>query len=148
MSKAVIEFCRRLETTLLGIEEQLGKAQKALAERAETVEGEAGKYVQQARAQLTAFRTKAAEMATELRAELPETVEGVQDKLKDFGLEAQTAMRHAVVFLAETASKGADGAAVLLHKGAERAQDLAADLRRDTALAVPASKPGDETTPT
>lgn len=143
MSKAVIEFCHRLESALLGIEEQLGKAQKSLAAGAENVESEAARYVVQAGAQLAAFRAKAGEMASSLRAELPEKVEHVQDKLQDFGIEAQTAMRHAVVFLAETASKGAGGAADLLSKGAERAHDLADDLRRDTALTVPpAEKPG------
>jgi hypothetical protein len=148
MSKAVIEFCHRLETTLLGVEEQLGKAQKALAAGAHAVESGAADNVAQAVAQLSAFRVKAGELAASVRAELPEQVERVQDKLQDFGVEAQTAMRHAVVFLAETASKGAGSAAELLHKGAERAHDLADDLRRDTALTIAAPKQGDEIMPT
>lgn len=148
MSKAVVEFCHRLETTLLGIEEQLGKAQKALASGAHAAESEAAKNITQAVAQLSGFRAKAGEMAASLRAELPEKVEQVQDRLKDFGIEAQTAMRHAVVFLAEAAAKGADSAADLLHKGAERASDVADDLRRDTALAVPAPATTEETLPT
>lgn len=148
MSKAVIEFCNRLETTLLGIEEQLTKAQKTLADGAHAVESEAAANVAQAVAQLSGFRVKAGEMATSLRAELPEKVEHVQDRLKDFGTEAQTAMRHVVVLLAETAAKGADSAADLLHKGAKRAHAAADDLRRDTALtAVPPETPG-ETLPT
>lgn len=143
MSKAVVEFCHRLEITLLSIEEQLVKAQKALATGAQSAEGEAEKYVKRAGAELAAFRAKAAEMAASVRAELPEKVELAQDKLQDFGVEAQTAMRHAVVFLAEAASKGAGGAAVLLQKGAAKAQDLASDLRRDTALTVPAEESGE-----
>lgn len=148
MSKAVLEFCHRLELTLLGIEEQLGKAQKSLATGAQAVESEAAKNVAQAVAQLSGFRAKAGEMAASLRAELPETVDHMQDRLKDFGIEAQTAMRHAVVFLAETAAKGADGAADLLHKGAERAEGVAGDLRRDTALTVAAPPEADKTMPT
>jgi hypothetical protein len=137
-----------LELTLLSIEEQLGKAQKSLAAGASAVESEAAKNVAQAVAQLSGFRAKAGEMAQSLRAELPEKVEHMQDRLKDFGIEAQTAMRHAVVFLAETAAKGADGAADLLHKSAERAHDVADDLRRDTALAVTAPPATEETLPT
>jgi hypothetical protein len=148
MSKAVVEFCHRLETTLLGIEEQLGKAQRALAESAHAAESEAAKSITQAAAQLSGFRAKAGEIAASVRAELPEQVEHVQDRLKDFGLEAQTAMRHAVVFLAEAAAKGATSAADLLHKGAERASDVADDLRRDTALTVAAPQTTDETLPT
>lgn len=147
MSKAVIEFCHRLETTLLGIEEQLGKAQKTLAEGAHAAESEAAKNITQAVAQLSGFRAKAGEMAASLRAELPEKVEHMQDRLKDFGIEAQTAMRHAVVLLAETAAKSADSAADLLHKSADRAQDVADDVRRDTALAV-APPTTEETLPT
>jgi hypothetical protein len=148
MSKAVVEFCHRLETTLLAIEDQLGKAQKALAAGAQAVESEAADNVAQAVAQLSGFRAKAGEMAASLRAELPERVEHVQDRLKDFGIEAQTAMRHAVVFLAETAAKGADSAADLLHKGAARAHDVAGDLRRDTALTVAPEQAPSETLPT
>jgi hypothetical protein len=149
MSKAVIEFCHRLEIALLGIEEQLDKAQKTLAAGAQGIESDAEKHVKQAGAQLAAFRGKAAEMAAALRADLPEKVDRLQDRLQDFGLEAQTAMRHAVVFLAEAASKGAGGAADLLHKGAARAHDLADNLRRDTALTVPApDQRPDETRPT
>jgi hypothetical protein len=96
---------------------------------------------------LSSFRAKAGEMAASLRAELPETVERVQDKLKDFSLEAQTAMRHAVVFLAETTAKGADGAADLLHKGAKRVNAVASDLRNDTALTLTADT-SDESSPT
>jgi hypothetical protein len=147
MSKAVVEFCHRLETTLLGIEEQLGKAQKVLAAGTHAAESEAAKNITQAVAQLNGFRVKAGEMAASLRAELPEKVEHVQERLKDFGIEAQTAMRHAVVFLAEAAAKGADDAADLLHKGAARASDVAEDLRRDTAITV-ASPTTEETLPT
>lgn len=148
MSKAVIDFCRGLETTLLGIEEQLANAQKALAAGAGKVESEAEKHVKQAGAELAAFRAKAADMAAGLRAELPEQIERLQDKLQDFGAEAQVAMRHAVVFLAETASKGADSAADLLHMGAERAHDLASDLRQETAVTVQAAKPSGDILPT
>ena len=95
MSKAVIEFCRRLETTLLGIEEQLGKAQKTLAEgAARSRERGCQEHHPSGRA-LSGFRAKAGEMAASLRAELPEKVEHMQDRLKDYGSEAQTAMRHA-----------------------------------------------------
>ena len=148
MSRAVVEFCHRLETTLLGIEEQLGKAQESLSAGAHAVESEAAKNVAQAIAHLSGFRAKAGEMAASLRAELPETVDHVQERLKDFGLEAQTAMRHAVVLLAETAAKSAEGAADLLHKGAERAHDVAEDLRRDTALIAPTPRTTNETLPT
>ena len=148
MSRAVVEFCHRLETTLLGIEEQLGKAQEALSAGAHAVESEAAKNVAQAIAQLSGFRAKAGEMAESLRAELPEKVEHMQERLKDFGLEAQTAMRHAIVLLAETAAKGADGAADLLHKGAERAHDVADDLRRETAITTAAPQTTNEALPT
>jgi ABC-type transporter Mla subunit MlaD len=143
MSKAVIDFCQGLQTSLLAIEERLGKAKQAFDAGRTHVEADARAHVEKASAELDAFKARAAGLAAELRAELPEKVDAVEDKLKEFGQEAQVAMRHAVVFLAEAASKGATAGAGLLHRGAERAHDLAENLRHETAVAVrdPASDP-------
>ncbi len=98
--------------------------------------GEARKHIDEAAEQLRAFRTHAALMAQAVQAELPGRTEEAREKLKDFGLEAQVAMRHAVVFLAESASKGAGGAAAILQEGARQAGTLAERLRQETAVSV------------
>lgn len=141
MSKAVIDFCQGLQTTLLGLEDRLAKAKAALDTGRENIESDAKRHIEEASEQLEAFKLKAASLAAEIRAELPEKVDAVEDKLKEVGLEAQVALRHAVVFLAEAASKGATGAAALLHRGAERAQGLAETLRHDTAVTVRETEP-------
>ncbi len=108
MSQAVIDFCEGLKTTLLGIEDRLGKAKVSLATGAAQVSGEAKKHIDEAAEQLESFKAHAGLMAQAIRADLPEQTAVMKEKLKDFGAEAQVAMRHAVVFLAETASKGAE----------------------------------------
>lgn len=143
MSKAVIDFCQGLQTTLLEIEERLGKAKQAFEAGRAHVEDDARAHVEKASAELVAFKAKAAALAADLRAELPEKVDSVEGRLKEFGQEAQVAMRHAVVFLAEAASKGASASAGILHRGAERAHNLAENLRHETAVvaAEPAPTP-------
>jgi hypothetical protein len=136
MSQAVIDFCEGLKTTLLALEDRLGKAKHSLEVGATQVGGEAKKHVDEAAEQLEAFKAHAALMAQAIRADLPEQTASVKEKLKDFGQEAQVAMRHAVVFLAETASKGAEGAAEALQAGAKKAHKVAEELRRDTAVTV------------
>lgn len=146
MSQAVIDFCEGLKTTLLGLEERLAKAQTAFSSTAARAGDDAKKHVDEAAEQLQKFKAHAALMAQAIRAELPGQTEAVKEKLAGFGQEAQVAMRHAVVFLAETASKGASGAASALEAGAKHAQRVAEDLRHDTAVTVvpdaePPSKP-------
>jgi len=141
MSQAVIDFCEGLKTTLLSIEDRLGKAQTVLATGAARASEEAKKHVDEAAAELAKFKTHAGLMAEAIRAELPERGEAVKSKLTEFGQEAQVAMRHAVIFLAETASKGGGGAAGALHVGAEQAQKLAENLRRETAVTTPSADP-------
>jgi hypothetical protein len=142
MSQAVIDFCEGLKTTLLGVERQLGAAKRSLEGGASQVEGEAKKHIDEAARQLETFKTHAALMAQAIRADLPEQTATMREKLKDFGAEAQVAMRHAVVFMAETAAKGAESAAAALKEGATRAQSMAKDLRDDTAVTV--AEPGSE----
>lgn len=136
MSQAVIDFCEGLKTTLLGLEDRLAKAQAALSVGASQAGGEAKKHVDEAAEQLQKFKAHAGLMAQAIRAELPEQTEAMKEKLTEFGQEAQVAMRHAVVFLAEATSKGASGAAGALLAGAKQAQRLAENLRNDTAVAV------------
>lgn len=136
MSQAVIDFCEGLKTTLLGIEEKLTQAKSSLDAGAEKASGEARKQIDEATEKLQAFRTQAAQIAEQLRAEMPGKTEEVKAKLKDFSGEAQVAMRHAVVFLAEAASKGAQGAAVALQEGSKSASALAEKLKRETAVAT------------
>jgi len=136
MSEAIVDFCEGLKTTLLGIEDRLAKAKTSLESGAAHVGDEAKKHIAEAAGQLEAFRAHAGIMAEALRADLPAQTVIAQEKFKEFGQEAQVAMRHAVVFLAESASKGADSAAETLKTGAEKARALAEKLRHDTALAV------------
>lgn len=145
MSQAVIDFCEGLKTTLLGIEERLLKAKAELDAGTSKVTGEARKHVEEATEQLGAFRAAAGLMAQAIQAELPGRTEEARDRLREYGQEAQVALRHAVVFLAETASKGAEGAAGALQGGARQASALAEKLRRDTAVTVPTpdTPPGD-----
>ena len=144
MSQAVIDFCEGLKTTLLGIEDRLGKAKRSLESGATQLSGETQKHLDEATEHLEAFKTHAGLMAQAIRADLPEQTAAMQEKLKEFGLEAQVAMKHAVVFLAEAASKGAEGTAEALQAGARKAHAVAEDLRRDTAVTVAES---DQTRP-
>jgi hypothetical protein len=141
MSQAVIDFCEGLKTTLLGVEDRLGKAKKSLETSAAQAGGEAAKHIDEAAAQLEAFKVHAGLMAQAIRAELPEQSAAVKEKLKEYGQEAQVALRHAVVFLAETAAKGAEGAAGALHAGAKQAQKVAENLRHDTAVTIVEPEP-------
>lgn len=136
MSQAVIDFCEGLKTTLLALEQKLDKAKHNLEAGAAQASGEAKKHVDEAVEQLQAFKVHAGLMAKAIRADLPEQTGAVKEKLKDFGQEAQVAMRHAVVFLAEAASKGAEGAAEALQAGAKQAHKVAEELKRDTAVTV------------
>jgi hypothetical protein len=136
MSQAVIDFCEGLKTTLLRLEDRIGKAQASLASGATQVGGEAKKHLDEASEQLEKFKVRAGLMAQAIRADLPEQTAEMKEKLKEFGIEAQVAMRHAVVFLAEAASKGAEGAAAALKEGAVKAKSLAEDLRHDTAVTI------------
>jgi hypothetical protein len=136
MSQAVIDFCDGLKATLLNLEDRLGKAQSALSVGASHASEEAKKHVDEAADQLQKFKVHAGLMAQAIRADLPEQTAVVKEKLSEFGQEAQVAMRHAIVFLAETASKGATGAAGVLQAGAKQAQRLAENLRHDTAVTV------------
>lgn len=136
MSQAVIDFCEGLKTTLLALEQQLGKAKRNLEGSVAQASGEAKKHVDEAVEQLEAFKAHAGLMAQAIRADLPEQTGAMKEKLRDFSQEAQVAMRHAVVFLAETASKGAESAAEALQTGAKRAHAVAEELKRDTAVTV------------
>lgn len=143
MSQAVIDFCENLKTTLLGIEDRLGKAKQSLDSGAAQLSDETKKHIDEATQQLETFKAHAGLMAQAIRADLPTHTSAIQEKLKEFGQEAQLAMKHAVVFLAETASKGAEGSAEALLAGARKANAVAEDLRRDTAVSVvdPAKPP-------
>lgn len=136
MSQAVVDFCEGLKTTLLGLEDSLGKARKAFEAGAAQAGVEARKHVDEAAEQLATFKAHAGVMAEAIRADLPKQTEGAAQTLKGFGQEAQVAMRHAVVFLAEAAAKGADNAADVLKAGAKSAHRVADDLRHDTAVSV------------
>ncbi len=136
MSQAVIDFCEGLKTTLLALEDRLTKAQSALSAGAARTSEEAKKHVDEAAEQLQKFKTHAGLMAQAIRADLPSRGVAVKERLEDFGQEAQVAMRHAVVFLAEAASKGASGAADALQAGAAEAERLAERLKSETAVAL------------
>jgi hypothetical protein len=136
MSQAVIDFCEGLKTTLLSLEQQMGKAKRSLEAGAAHASGDAKKHVDEALEQLETFKAHAGLMAQAIRADLPEQTGAMKEKLKGFSQEAQVAMRHAVVFLAETASKGAESAAEALQTGAKRAHEVAEELKRDTAVTV------------
>jgi hypothetical protein len=107
----VIDFCAGLKTTLLALEQNLDRAKRSLEASAVQASGEAKKHVGEAVEQLETFKAHAGLMAKAIRAELPEQTGAVRETLNDFGQEAQVAMRHAVVFLAETAPKRAESAA-------------------------------------
>jgi len=134
MSKAVIDFCNQLQTVLLGVEDRLAAARQTMEAQSETVAAETKKHIEEAAEQIDAFKIKAAAMAAGLSAELPKHATDAKEKLTDFGLEAQIAMRHAVIFLAEAASKGAKSAATILEKGAKSAREYADAARRETAV--------------
>jgi hypothetical protein len=141
VSQAVIDFCDSLKTTLLDIEERLVKAKTSLEAGTAAVKTEAGEQIDEAAALLSAFRARAADMAEQVRADLPGRAEQAGDALKHFGEEAQVALRHAVVFLADAASKSAESAANALHAGSHRAGALAQKLRHETAVAKTAETP-------
>jgi hypothetical protein len=134
MSQAIIDFCEGLKTTLLALEDRLGKAKSALEAGASQANIEAKKHVDEAAEHLAAFKTRAEKMAQAIRAELPQQTAVASEKLKEFGQEAQVALRHAAVFLAETAARGAEGTAGALQAGAKSAHRVAETLRHDTAL--------------
>lgn len=136
MSQAIIDFCDRLKTTLLSLEEQLDHAKKTLDSNAAGVQGEAQKHVDEAVNLLAQFRANAGDMIESIGQDVPEKSGALREKLKSFGADAQVALRHAAIFAADAVSKGADTAASALQSGAKRAQDLAQDLRHQTAVTV------------
>jgi hypothetical protein len=141
MSQAVIDFTERLKTTLLALEERLGKAKEAVDANASKASEEARKHIEEAVEQIATFRAHASVMAQTIRADLPQQTVAAKEKLQEFGQEAQVAMRHAVVFLAEATSKGAASAAGALNAGAKSAHLLAEDLKHETAITVIEPKP-------
>lgn len=134
MSQAIIDFCDRLKTTLLDVEERLVQAKAALDSGVSEVQNDAQKHVQEAAEILSNFRTNAGDMIASISQDVPDRSSALREKLSHFGAEAQVALRHAAVFLAETASKGADSAATALQSGARRAQHLAEELKHQTAV--------------
>jgi F0F1-type ATP synthase membrane subunit b/b' len=145
MSRAIVEFCHGLETTLLAIEDRLDKAAESLAAGAHGVEAQAKHQVEEASAHLAAFRAKAGALAKALREDISEDAEEIEARLSAFGAEAQTAMRHAVVFLAESTAKGAVAGASALSTAGAKAQGMADQVRLKTALTAPTA---DEILPT
>lgn len=130
MSQAVIDFCEGLKTTLLAIEDRLAQAKNSLETGAAEARGEARKHLDEATEQLAKFRAHAGVMAEAIKADLPHQTETAKEKLKTFGQEAQVAMRHAVVFLAENTAQA-------LEAGAKSAQRVAENLRHETAVIAP-----------
>ncbi len=129
MSQAVIDFCEGLKSTLLALEDRLAKAKTNLEAGATGAGAEAKKHIDEASEQLARFKTHAGLMAQAIRADLPNQTAIAQEKFKEFGQEAQVAMRHAVVFLAENAAEA-------LQVGAKSAQRVAENLKHETAIAV------------
>lgn len=127
MSQAIVDFCEGLKSTLLTLEDRLAKAKAGLETGASGASVEAKKHIDEAAEQLTHFKTHASLMAQAIRADLPNQKAVAQEKLKEFGQEAQVALRHAVVFLAENAAE-------TLQAGAKSAQRVAENLRHDTAV--------------
>ncbi len=140
MSQAIIDFCEGLKTTLLDLEARLDKASETLAASAEEAQSEAKKHVDEAAAQLQAFKARAAKMAEVARAELPAHATGVGEKLKDFGVEAQVALNHALVLMAEGVAKSAEAASEALKEGGRRAHAFAEGAKHHTALTAPEQK--------
>lgn len=129
MSQAVIDFCEGLKSTLLTLEDRLAKAKTNLETGATDASAEAKKHIEEASEQLARFKTHAGLMAQAIRADLPSQTAIAQEKLKEFGQEAQVALRHAVVFLAENTAEA-------LQVGAKSAQRMAESLKHETAVAV------------
>lgn len=129
MSQAVIDFCEGLKSTLLALEDRIAKAKTNLEAGAAGANAEAKKHIDEAAEQLTRFKTHAGLMAQAIRADLPSQTAIAQEKLKEFGQEAQVALRHAVVFLAENTAEA-------LQAGAKSAQRMAETMKHETAVAV------------
>ena len=127
MSQAVIDFCEGLKSTLLTMEDRLAKAKDNLEAGATGASAEAKKHIEEASEQLARFKTHAGLMAQAIRADLPGQTAIAQEKLKEFGHEAQVALRHAVVFLAESTAEA-------LQVGAKSAQRVAEHLKHETAV--------------
>lgn len=127
MSQAVIDFCEGLKSTLLTLEDRLAKAKGSLEAGATGASAEAKKHIEEASEQLARFKTHAGLMAQAIRADLPNQTAIAQEKLKEFGQEAQVALRHAVVFLAENTAEA-------LQVGAKSAQRVAEHLKHETAV--------------
>jgi hypothetical protein len=141
MSKAVIEFCEHLEKTLLTVEERLMGAQKAFGETAAGVQSDARKQVDAAAEELRQLQAVSGVFLEAIKADLPAQRKALQERFGEFGIEAQLALRHALVSLAEVAAKGAKRASGALDQGAVRAQQLAEELRRKNAVAPAPAAP-------
>lgn len=136
MSQAVIDFCEGLKTTLLAVEDRLAKAKKTLESTAGEAAGEAKEHIEEAAKQLETFKAHAGVMAQAVRADLPQQTAAMSEKLQEFGQEAQVALRHATVFLAEAVAKGAETTAGALQTGARSVQRVAETLKKETAVVV------------
>jgi hypothetical protein len=136
MSQAVVDFCEGLKTVLLDVEKRVGTAQAALAKSAGHVEKDAKKQLDQAARQLKDFRIDAAGLAENIRKDFPAQAAGAQKALNEFGHEAQAAMRHMLVMMADAASVGADTAAHALEAGARSARKFADEARGPTKKPV------------
>ena len=136
MSQAIIDFCQDLQATLLGIEDRLAKARQSVDSAGAAVAQQTQEHIDTATRQLADFRVKASDIAAKLRADMPENSGEWKERLTQLSLEAQVALRHATIFLAEATAQGATGASALLQKGAGHAHAVAQHLRDDTAVVV------------
>jgi hypothetical protein len=144
MSKAVIDFCDHLEKTLLAVEARLTKVQHAIGEGATGAQTDAKKQVDAAAQELRELQAVSAVFLEAIKADLPAQSKALQARFGEFGIEAQLALRHALVSLAEVAAKGARTASGALDHGAERAHQLAEELRRKNAVVPAAAAPADK----
>ena len=143
MSKAVVEFCDQLEKTLLAIEARLNEAQHAFAATTAGAQADAKKQVEAATQELKQLQAVSGVFLEAIKADLPAQQVALQARFSEFGAEAQLALRHALVSLAEVAAKGARSASGVLEVGAVRAAKLAEDLKHKNAV-VPAAPGGDK----
>jgi ABC-type transporter Mla subunit MlaD len=145
MSQAVIDFCDGLKAMLLGLEDKLGRAQASLASGAASATEEANRHLSEAAEQVQRFKTEAAHMAESARESVPQGAAALKVALGEFGQEAQVALRHAAVLLAESAARATEGAAGALQSGARQAQRVAEALRHETAVTAAPPPPPPQT---
>ena len=143
MNTEVTEFFEALESMLEDIEERLRRARGAIESGASEDEQKAIEHISDSHGAVTEFRERAQNLAVRLRQEAPEAVQSARERLDNLSGEASSAVRQAVILLAEGVSGGAEGAAKLLKAGAARAHDLADDLRKTPDLEKPTADPLD-----